>query len=140
MPSIRRFMLPCFILLLCTGAVRAASPGGMSDEEIRQMREAAQKMQQCFKDIDQKALDKLEQEGKQVETQIKALCAAGKEDEARTAAVAYAKQVNASGDVRQMRKCGMMAGGMAGGMTEKLDMPEEKEQYKDICEGAGESQ
>jgi len=132
----RRFALPFFFLLFCAGAVRAANPGGMSDEQMQQMREAAQKMQQCFKDIDQKALDKLELEGKQIETQIKELCVAGKKDKARAAAVDYAKRVNASKDVRQMRKCGMMAGGIAGGMTEKLNMPEEEEQYKDICEGA----
>jgi|GEM_PF-5018241 len=132
----RRFALPFLFLLLCTGAARAANPGGMSDEQMQQMRDAAQKMQQCFKNIDHKALDRLEQEGKEVENRIKKLCAAGNKEQARAAAIDYAKKVNSSEDVRQMRKCGMMTGGMAAGMAGKLNMPEDKAQYGDICEGA----
>lgn len=132
----RRSMPPFLFLLLCTGAARAANPGGMSDEQMQQMRDAAQKMQQCFKNVDQKALDRLQQEGKEVETRIRQLCAAGNKEQARAAALDYAKKVNSSEEVRQMRKCGMMTGGMAGSMAEKLNMPEDKAQYGDICEGA----
>jgi hypothetical protein len=128
---------PAFLLLLpllpCpAGMTRAAEPGGMSREQMQQNTE---KMQECFQNIDQSALDGLEEEGKRVEADIRRLCRAGREDEARTRAADYARKVNGSEAVRAMRKCGMMARGMMGGMPMTMEMPADKQDYMNLCDG-----
>lgn len=123
------------VLLVVPGMVSADGPGGMSGEQMEQMQQNAEEMQECFQNIDQKVLDRLEEEGKQVEEDIRRLCKSGREDEARSRALDYAGKVNGSEAVRAMRQCGMMAKGMMGAMPMMMEMPEKKEEYKNLCDG-----
>lgn len=72
-----------YLLLVVSGVVHAAGTGGMSDEQMRNMMENMEKMQKCFENIDQSAMENLEKEGQRVGAEIESLCKAGKRDEAQ---------------------------------------------------------
>jgi len=100
--------LSLFILLLPVGVVCAADTGGMSQEQMQKMMNNAQKMQECFKDIDQSALARLEEDGRKVGEEIESLCQAGKRDQAQTRAMDYAAKMRKTKEFRAIKKCGMM--------------------------------
>lgn len=108
------------VLLMLSGvAVRAAGPGGMSEEQMQSMMQNAQKMQDCFENIDRSAIDRLKQEGNRAEAEIRALCKAGKRDQAQARAVEYSRTMRDSEEFKSIRKCGMMAMENMPLMTEK---------------------
>ena len=86
-----------------------AQNGRMNEGQMREMMQNAQKMQECMADIDQSAMEDLAARGKKVEAEVKALCKAGKRDEAQNRAMAYGREVNASKEMQAMKKCGNMA-------------------------------
>jgi predicted dinucleotide-binding enzyme len=113
MPGLSRlFAVIVTFFLLQAGTVRAADPEGMSQEQMQQMMENAQKMHQCFENIDQDALEKLAKAGRQVEGEIRSLCRAGKRAEAQARAMDYARKVGNSGVIADIRKCDAMTQGM----------------------------
>lgn len=81
----------------------------MNEDQMRQMMQNAQKMQQCFANIDQSAMEALTARGKKVEAEVKALCKSGKRDQAQKRAMAYGRELNTSKEMQAMRKCGNMA-------------------------------
>lgn len=113
MTEVPRFTIVIFTcLLLQAGMAHGASSDGLSREQKQQMLEDAQKMQKCFENIDQDALEKLAGEGRRAEMEIRSLCKAGKRNEAQVRAMDYARKVGESEVIRAIRKCGTMAQGM----------------------------
>ncbi|MGE0483861.1 MAG: hypothetical protein AB7Q81_06965 [Gammaproteobacteria bacterium] len=84
--------------------------------QIQQMQAKAQEMQACMQNVDQAALEKLQQEGEAVGKEIKALCSAGKRDQAQSHAIDYGRRIAATPALAEMRKCGEMMQGMMAGM------------------------
>lgn len=107
----RYFGIIVFLSLLMSGLAQAG-PGGMTDEQMQQMMHNAQKMQECMSKVDPSTFSKLEEKGKKMQAEVKALCDAGKRGEAQKKAIAYGKEMNASKEMKEMQKCGMMAGSM----------------------------
>ncbi|MEJ2762308.1 MAG: hypothetical protein P8126_12530 [Gammaproteobacteria bacterium] len=112
----------------------AAGPGGMSEEQMQQMMENARKLEQCFKNIDRTALDKLEEEGRKVEAEVNDLCKAGRKGEAQAAAVAYDRKVNGSKEVKAFFKCSKMANGMMGNISRMMDESRQQLQNGNVCD------
>ena len=115
----------------------AAGQGGMSSEQMRQMQQMMQnnkKLLQCYKNIDKKPLDRLEKEGKAVEDKINDLCKAGRRDEAQAAAMAYARKVEGSKEVKEFRKCSEMADGMMGNISTLMQESREQLQNGNVCD------
>lgn len=100
------------VLFLSPAAPARADHGGMSDEQMQMMMENARKMQECMDRIDPSLFDQLEQKGREMETEIKALCAAGKRDEAEKKAMAYGREMNNTKGMKDLQKCGEMGKGM----------------------------
>ena len=74
MTEVPRFTIVIFTcLLLQAGMAHGASSDGLSREQTQQMLEDAQKMQKCFENIDQDALEKLAGEGRRAEMEIRSL-------------------------------------------------------------------
>lgn len=92
-------------LLLAAAAAQAQAP---TPEQMAQM----MKMQQCMAEMDPKVMERLEARGKKFEAEVKALCAAGKRDEAQSKAMAYGREMAASEELKAMKKCGDMASQM----------------------------
>ena len=106
--SIVKSLLFAFISVITFQNLQAQN-GQMNEQQMRQMMQNAQKMQECFADIDQSALEALEARGKKMEAEVKALCKAGKRDQAQQMALAYGREINASKDMQAMKKCGTMS-------------------------------
>ena len=97
-----------FLLLLLPLVSFAQNYPGMSEADMEKMMQQMQKMESCMKDVDQSKLQALEKRSRQVETEVKSLCASGKRDEAQKKAIAFGKEVVNSPTMKTMRKCGEM--------------------------------
>ena len=101
----------CILFLFFTSLIQAepAQNAGMSEEQMQQLMKNAQKMQECFAQMDQSAMQSLNAKGKKMRGEVKALCAAGKRDEAQNTAIKYGKEIANSREMEEMKKCGDMA-------------------------------
>lgn len=103
-------MLKALILfVLYSSLAFSAQPEQMTEEQMQQMMENAQKMQECMAKIDQSAMDALAAKGEKMHAEIKKLCAAGKRDEAQKKAIVYGKEMSSSKEMKAMQQCGEMA-------------------------------
>ena len=71
-----------------------------------------EQMESCMENIDDAKLEQLSERSEQVNTEIEALCARGKRDEAQQRAVAYGREMAENPTVSQLRKCGTPLQGM----------------------------
>jgi len=101
------------LLVLVPAAVVAQNFPNMGEMDMQLMMQQAQKTQECMGQIDQADLDAIEQRSKEVDAEIKSLCAAGKRDKAQKKAMAYGREMAKNPTVQEMQKCGeMMQGAM----------------------------
>jgi hypothetical protein len=96
-------------LLLPLTAIAQNYPGmggsGMSESDMQNMMQQAQKMQTCMQGIDQSRLQAFEQQASQVEAEVKSLCRNGKRDDAQQEAIAFAREITSNPDIQKMMKC-----------------------------------
>jgi len=94
-------------LLLPVTAIAQNYPGmgGMSESDMQNMMQQAQKMQTCMQGIDQSRLQAFEQQTSKVEAEVKSLCESGKRDDAQQEAIAFAQEISSNPDVQKMIKC-----------------------------------
>ena len=97
-----------FLLLLLPLVSFAQNYPGMSEADMEKMMQQMQKMESCMKNVDQSKLQALEKRSRQVETEVKSLCASGKRDEAQKEAIAFGKEVVNNSAMKTMRTCGKM--------------------------------
>ncbi|THF65360.1 DUF4175 domain-containing protein [Pseudothauera rhizosphaerae] len=100
-----KFSTRCTLLvagLILSGAAAAQAP---SQAEMQRMMAGMQAMQQCIAKIDQKGLQKLEQQGQRMQARIEELCSTGKRDEAQKEAVKYAAEMAKAPTVTAMAEC-----------------------------------
>ncbi|MDX1346997.1 MAG: hypothetical protein R3189_01975 [Thiomicrorhabdus chilensis] len=83
----------------------AENMSSMNSQGMQQMMMQMQKMQQCLQQVDENELRAYENQINQLETELKALCQAGKRDEAQSKAVEFGKQINQSKAFQQIQKC-----------------------------------
>lgn len=100
------------MLFLFSSLTLAQNYQGMSEEDMQRMMQQAKKAQACMQNVDQTKLQALGDEAKQVESEIKTLCAEGKRSEAEKRGYSFAREMNTNPDVAEMRKCGQMMRGM----------------------------
>jgi predicted lipoprotein len=72
----------------------------------QQPRMTPEMMQKCFASIDQKALERLGAQAKEMEAEVKRLCAAGDRAGAQNKAIAYGMQMSKDPEMQKMAKCG----------------------------------
>ncbi|MES9991941.1 MAG: hypothetical protein ABW098_08310 [Candidatus Thiodiazotropha sp.] len=123
-----------FALMLLTQTAQAAP--GMNEQQMQQMMLNAEKAQKCFSKFKQEDFEELEAMGKKMESDIKALCAAGKRDEAMSTAMKYSKQMHSDPKMKEIRKCGELMQGATAGMPQAYMPPTEEEQEEGghICD------
>lgn len=100
---------PLLFALFLSPAITIQAGDGMSDEQRQQLMEQARKTQECMSRIDQSRLEALAARAETMNKEIKALCAAGKHDQAQNVAIKYGKEISASHEIQEMKKCGEMA-------------------------------
>jgi hypothetical protein len=97
-------LFPCLVAL--------ANPTGMNEAQMQQMMKQAEVMQTCMAKVDPSQLKALEAKGNKMQSEIKALCAAGKRDKAMSTAMEYSMQMKNDPALKEMSKCGEMMQGM----------------------------
>jgi hypothetical protein len=96
-------------LMLLIPLCANAQINGMSQADIERMMQGAKQMQSCLSGIDQRALNALASEGEALEKQVAGLCRAGKQDEAESKAIAFARRLQGDPQISQLRNCGEQA-------------------------------
>lgn len=125
------------VLALIAAAAAYAQAPGMTPEMQQRMQDMQQnmgQMQKCFASIDQKALEGLQVRAKEMEAEVKRLCAAGERDAAQRQAIAYGIEMSKHPELVKMRKCGE---GMPGMPVPGQFFPKdqaEQEARKHICD------
>ena len=104
----------------------------MSEQQMQQMMKQAEEMQKCFGSLDQSVFAALESKGKVMEAEIKALCQAGKRDQAASSAMKFAKEIANSKELQSMKKCGAIARKMMAKMP--MIAPENSERSGHVCD------
>ena len=89
-------------ILAAAPVIHAQQAPPITEEQMKAMQEYAQKMQACMSNVDMQAL---EARTSALETEIRALCAAGKRDEAQARATAYGAEMAQSAEMKGMREC-----------------------------------
>ena len=100
-----------FVILLCLLMLIMATAQnfqGMNEADLQKMMQQVEKMQSCMENVDKKELTALEQRSRQMEADVKSLCASGKRDEAQKKAISFAKEITNDTTMKVMRKCGEM--------------------------------
>ena len=126
-----------FALIVSTLFMQGAQArdGQMSKEQMQQMMQHAGKMQDCFANIDQSAMQAMAARARKTEAEIKALCKAGKRDQARDVAMSYAREANGSKEMQAMKKCGTMAQQMMKSSPWMVSNNGTNARGGDICDG-----
>lgn len=127
------------LLLLSPTALQAQNYQNyqsMSEQDMQIMMQQAQKMQECMMNIDQEKLRKIEQRSKQLDAELKALCAEGKRDEAQAKAISFGVEMAEDPTLLEMRKCGEMYQGMAPKMPymEQYQDDDEDRSNRHVCD------
>lgn len=97
-----------FLFLLLPLVSSAQNYQGMNEADMQKMMQQMQKMQSCMEDLDQSKLKALEQRSRQLESEVKTLCADGKRDQAQKKAISFGMEVVNDPTMKVMRKCGEM--------------------------------
>ncbi|WFP51376.1 hypothetical protein PL263_04945 [Methylomonas sp. EFPC3] len=103
-------LLPILVLMApALAAANAADSRSVSqpaaNPKIQQMLEKIQAMQNCMKDVDKAELQALESQAKQLSSDVKQLCAAGKRDEAQQRAIGFGQEISANKAMQLTKKC-----------------------------------
>lgn len=94
------------VLLSQAQALAQADTVGRPDEpDMRQMMEAMQGMQACMAGLDPSALERLQRQAEQAESELRALCRAGQAAAAQARALDLGRQISADPSVKTMTAC-----------------------------------
>lgn len=93
----------CYGLFLLSFTGLAQSQGS---PQMQQMMQQMQTMQNCMANIDQAEMSAFQQQAEAMDSEVKALCAAGKRDAAMARAMAFGKETVHSKLMQQMKTCG----------------------------------
>lgn len=115
--------------------VLAQPPAGMSEADMQQMMQGMQAMQECMAKVDMAAMERLGEEGKQLEAEVKSLCAAGKRDAAQDKAMAFAMKAAKDPSMQAMGECGRKMQGVMPpmGQAPYADLAEE-DSKRHVCD------
>lgn len=105
-------ILVLVISLLVPLVASAQNIQGMNEADMQKMMQQMQQVQICMQNIDQSRLQVLEQRSQQMESEIRALCAEGRRDEAEQRAISFGREVSQDPDIQAMRACGEQMQGL----------------------------
>ncbi len=81
---------------------------GMNEADMQKMMQQMEKMQSCMEKLDESKLIALEQRSRQIEAEVKSLCASGKREQAEKKAMAFATDIASDSTMKTIMKCGEM--------------------------------
>jgi cytochrome c556 len=123
--------------LLCLPLVASAqNAGGMQIDKakMQQMMQQMQGMQDCMANIDPVELETFQKQAKEMDAEVKALCASGKRDEAMSRAMVFGKKVASSKVMQDMKKCGEGMKNMMQNLPKVAQSQDENGTPRHICD------
>ena len=135
-----------FILVLFPVIVYAQSHPGMppnmamDPDQMQQMQRSLQQMDMkqlekaaaCMENLDLSMMDGLEKKWEKMEAEAKALCRAGKRDQAQNFAMKYSMEMMRRPEMKKMQECSKLAAGMMPKMS--LEKIKEIGKNQHICD------
>ena len=106
------------LLLSIPIASSAQNYQGMSEEDMQKMMKQIQEMESCMGKLDQAQVKKLEQRSKQINAEVKSLCASGKRDKAQSKAISFGKEIEKDLTILAIRKCSEKIKGLMPNMSQ----------------------
>lgn len=91
--------------LLLPAIASAQEIPSMNQADIENMMQNLQGMETCMQSIDKNRLDELKSGAERVESEVDALCRAGKRSQAQTRAISYGKKMADDPTMQAMMKC-----------------------------------
>ena len=110
-----------FLILLLPLTSFAQSYHSMDQAEIENLfQDIETKYGSCMENIDEEKMQEFEQRSQEFDNEVKALCAAGKRDEAEKKAAAFGKEIASDPMMQQIQKCNKMMESMLSKMDYNL--------------------
>ena len=122
------------LLLILPALAGAQNYQGMSEADMRNMMQQAEKMQACMAGIDQSELEKFELRAYQLQAKVEGLCASGKRDAAQQEGIAFAREMSSNESIKKMQTCSKMMEGVMPGMPAMLQAPSSEGDNQHICD------
>ncbi len=122
------------VILIMPVVVFAENPIGIDQQQMQAMMEKAQEMQACMNNVDKAEMKELEIRGRQLEAEVKQLCALGKRSEAQNKAIAFTKEFASSASMKEIQKCGEMAKEIMSGFPKVTQSTEKSVSEGHICD------
>ena len=122
------------LLLILPALAGAQNYQGMSEADMRNMMQQAEKMQACMAGIDQSELENFEQRAYQMQAKVEGLCASGKRDAAQQEGIAFAREMSSNESIKKMQTCSKMMEGVMPGMPAMLQAPSSEGDNQHICD------
>lgn len=110
-----------FLILLLPLTSFAQNYHSMDQAEIENLfQDIETKYGSCMENIDEEKMQEFEQRSQEFDNEVKALCAAGKRDEAEKKAAAFGKEIASDPIMQQIQKCNKMMESMLSKMDYNL--------------------
>ncbi len=126
----------CYLIVMISlyflSPVHVRSNERMSDEQMQQMMEQAEKMGQCMQGIDESAINELAAMSEKMQAEIKELCEAGNRKEAEKRAIKLGTEIANSRQMKELQKCGAMARQMMHNMPSVTENMEKNNSH--VCD------
>ena len=122
------------IILMLPAVASAQNFQNMSEADMQNMMQQAQKMQACMAEIDESDMKKFEQRANQMQARVDALCASGKRDEAQKEGIAFAREVSSNESMKKMQTCGKLMQGAMPGMPTTPQEAADMTDNRHICD------
>lgn len=94
--------------------------GNISQQDMNNMMQQMQEAQACMAKVDQRELKALEQRAKTFESDMRAMCKAGKRSQAQSEAISFSKEVMNNASVKQLRACSEKMQGSMKNMMQQM--------------------
>lgn len=117
-------------LLLLTGSAQAQMPQKLNEAQMQELMEKMGKMQQCMENIQQTEMKAFEKRARDMETQLKQLCARNERQKAQSVAMKFGMEMSQSPLMLKMRECRRH-------MPAMMEMPEfidHEKMDKNVCD------
>lgn len=108
----------------------------MDPAAMQKMMQIATEMSNCMQQVDQQALNQLQQRTMDFDSKAKVLCAQGKVSQAQQLAMDFARELSSSATVKQITKCSEpMQDSMKAMMPPMPDYPQKIEElHQSVCD------
>jgi len=122
------------IMLLIPLMVSAQGFPGGDPQQMQVMMQKAKEMQACMQHVDQVKMQAFQQRAQRMGEEVKALCAAGKRDEALNTAISYSQEIAADSAMKEVKRCAEIMKGVMPDLSADISDYKDDGSEQHICD------